>query len=277
MELDIVVHRNSEEVHQAIIQFAARRSYRLRQPWHIEGLRIEAPPAAISPRPSRGGDMFGLDLGNLEFWDSGEKPARIDVIIRRKSGKTRLKIGIGKNPESTKLAYELHSYLLDERSYDAACPPMCARCGTPVRNVLARYCGRCGQKLVMTEQDAPPAPAVRPKSTKAAVAVAAPPSIRVPAVKLGEASSAFERPVVVERDAEPAATTDQPIEETHAEPPEDDRSNAIETRPDDETPEEVEPACEEDDRIAGKVEAEVEDDEPDEAEESPPRRLLAED
>ncbi|MFQ5425399.1 MAG: hypothetical protein ACE5F9_15650, partial [Phycisphaerae bacterium] len=176
MDLDTYLDHGEEEVKQAIVQFAARRSYRLRQPWYLEGLRIELPPER-SPDERRG---------------------RVDIELKRKRGKTRLRITVGRGSESTKLAYDLQSYLQDDRAYHAQCPPMCPKCGSPVANLHARFCGRCGRQLV--------ASGVKESRPVASPARAAPPPVPSPPVSVAQAKP-LPSPVVVERDPmpEPAA------------------------------------------------------------------------
>ncbi len=140
--IELSVERGPQEVQQAIVQFAARRSYRLTKPWWIEGIRIEAPQKARPHKNEAGRGTFWASL-----WDLPQAP-RIEVVVKRKRGTSRLNISVSNHPESIQLAYELHTYLLDGRSYDGQCPPICPRCGNPVRTVTARYCGRCGQRLV---------------------------------------------------------------------------------------------------------------------------------
>ncbi len=147
--IELSVERGPQEVQQAMVQFAARRSYRLTKPWWIEGIRIEAPQKA---HPRKGEAGLGTFWASL--WDLPQAP-RIEVVVKRKRGTSRLKISVSNHPESIQLAYELHTYLLDERSYDGQCPPICPRCGNPVRTVTARYCGRCGQRLVPGSPAAP--------------------------------------------------------------------------------------------------------------------------
>lgn len=176
MDLDTYLDHGTDEVKQAIVQFAARRSYRLRQPWYLEGLRIEMPPGQ----------------------SSGDRRGRVDIELKRKRGKTRLRITVGRGSESAKLAYELQSYLQDDRAYHAQCPPMCPKCGRPVPNIHARYCGRCGRKLVTGNVEEP-----RPVAVQAR---AAPPPVPIPApnVIAKPQPETQQSPTTVERDVEAA-------------------------------------------------------------------------
>ncbi|MBK8270004.1 MAG: hypothetical protein IPK83_17580 [Planctomycetes bacterium] len=168
--LEIFIQHSKEDVESAIVQFVARRSYRLTKPWYLEGLRIEAPQLDKDGYANRG------------FWagmfDSPSTP-RIDVEPKRRRSGARVRIVIANTPESTRLAYELHAYLLDERSYERTIPPICPRCSSPIANITARYCGRCGHKLVVAAGD-PPArneilPNLIPFAGNAAKPFAAPP------------------------------------------------------------------------------------------------------
>ena len=252
MDLDTYLDHGHEDVKQAIVQFAARRSYRLRQPWYIDGLRIEMPPS----RPA------------------GDRAGRIDVELKRKRGKTRLRITVGRGSESTKLAYELQSYLQDDRAYHAQCPPMCLKCGSPVPNIQARYCGRCGGKLV-TDGVEEPLPAAAP-------AKVSPPAMPSRPVSVPQARP-MPTPVVVERDPipQPAATfteTTAPIlEEPEITPA---QSSAVQPTPAQPeralpaSPEAEEDAIDPPEQMPAEAEAEAESDLRDE---NRPRRALAED
>jgi ribosomal protein S27AE len=253
MDLDTYLDHGAEEVKQAVVQFAARRSYRLRKPWYIEGLRIESPSEASG--------------------DDGD--GRIDIELKRKRGKTRLRITVGRGSESTRLAYELQSYLQDDRAYHAQCPPMCPKCGRPIANLHARYCGRCGRKLVTGSVEAPP--------QVAAPARAAPPPVPSSPATLPRAVPS-RAPIVVEREttpepaaAKPEAELETPVveasgtaSETPADSPTVEESEGREpdlAEPETDAPEPPEAAA---------AEAEAES-EPDFHEENRPRRALAED
>ncbi len=117
------------------MQFAARRGYRLSVPWYLEGVRIEVPAPATEANGKRG--IWGLMVG-------APAPPRIDVELKGRRRATRVKITLGDNPDSIKLAYELQAYLHNEQAYVTQSPPMCPKCGSTVPNPIARYCGRCG-------------------------------------------------------------------------------------------------------------------------------------
>ncbi len=178
--IEIVIDRQRTEVDRAIVEFVARRSYNMTNPWYIEGLRIEAPRFA-GWRLEAEGIANQLDL-NIQrphkhsWWESLldlPQVPRIEIEIRRRRGRTVVKVKISNQPDSTKLAAELQTHLLDDRAYDAHCPSTCRACGAPIASVLARYCGRCGQQLLPTKADAP-------RLSRAATAMKSPPALTVP-------------------------------------------------------------------------------------------------
>ncbi len=143
--IEVTIKRTKDDVREALVQFCARRGYRLTDPWYLEGLRIEVP------------NRIRDDINKRGFWatvmDTPVMP-RIDVDIKRKrGGAARLKITFGDHNESVRLAYELQAYLNDDRAYEPACPPICTSCGNNVPNPIARYCGRCGYRFVADAGD----------------------------------------------------------------------------------------------------------------------------
>lgn len=137
--IDVTIQHSPDEVREAVVQFCARRCYRLTQPWYLEGIRIEAPLRNRDNADDRG------------FWATvmnSQVSPRVDVDIKKRRRNTsRVRITISDHDGSTRLAYELQAYLHDDRAYEAACPPVCPKCGTNVPNPVARYCGRCGHKF----------------------------------------------------------------------------------------------------------------------------------
>ncbi len=121
MSLDVRISRPTDQVQAALVQFAARRGYRLSHPAHVDGVVIEN--ASLTT------------------------PARIEAQIRSDGPAALVRLTFGDNPESVQLAYALQRYLADEKAYACECPPICPKCSTPVPNVAARYCGRCGAQL----------------------------------------------------------------------------------------------------------------------------------
>lgn len=166
MALDFIIERNRQAVDTAIMQFAARRSYRLTQPWYLDGVRIEATQAPMHSAPSSNltDKMAGIWTALTE---GDAKCPRIDVEVRDKRTRTKLKISVSDHPESVKLAYELHVYLMDNRAFSDQCPARCPKCGSPVPNVVARYCGRCGSQLTGNSLDTAPPPIPIPHNSLA--------------------------------------------------------------------------------------------------------------
>ncbi len=163
--IEIVIERPRTEVHRAIVQFVAQRSYRMTNPWWTEGLRIEAPQWAERRLGSEGvADPFdGVIRSSREktWWatllDLPQVP-RIELDIKRSRGCSVVKVKISDHSDSTKLAAELQAYLLDARAYNVSGLAACTACGASVSNIVARYCGRCGRELVATKKaDASPA------------------------------------------------------------------------------------------------------------------------
>jgi len=121
MALEMKLSQEPDRVHAALIQFAARRGYRLSHPAHLDGCTIEN---ASLPTP-----------------------ARVEVRVQARDGATVAALSFGDNPESVQLAYALQRYLADDKAYACECPPICPKCSTPVTNIVAKFCGRCGAQL----------------------------------------------------------------------------------------------------------------------------------
>lgn len=152
MGLEISVHRSQRDVEEAIVQFAARRSYRLTYPWHSDGPRIEILRDADPGRRHSAGDGPAQTGGSLSrllrrIFDVNQPP-RVDLELKRARGKTTVEVDLGSEHRSVQLAYALRAYLASEEAYACLCPAMCVACSAPVRNVTARYCGQCGKELV---------------------------------------------------------------------------------------------------------------------------------
>lgn len=137
--IEVTIQRPKDDVKEALVQFCARRGYRLSDPWYLEGLRIEIPDRLREKIQKRG------------FWATmtdAQTGPRIDVDVKRRRAKSsRVNINVGEHADSVRLAYELQAYLNDDRSYEAACPPICTSCGSNVPNPIARFCGRCGHQF----------------------------------------------------------------------------------------------------------------------------------
>ena len=139
--VDVSVRQSKNDVHMAIVQFVARRSYVLSQPWYIEGLRIEAPHGTTVHGVNAAGKMAAGSSRRREnkssggwwasMWDLPRCP-RIEVELSRRRSQTRVKIKLSNHPDSVLLAFELQAFLLDDRAYENPCPPMCPSCGRPL-------------------------------------------------------------------------------------------------------------------------------------------------
>jgi hypothetical protein len=123
MPLEITVDRTRADVNAAIVQFAARRGYRL--------------------SPSRGSGAL-----RIENHDDKAEPARLSIEFQWRRGKTVVAAKSDGNARSDKLLGELSAFLADDRVYQAATPAQCPKCGEPVTNVQASFCRRCGARLV---------------------------------------------------------------------------------------------------------------------------------
>lgn len=208
--IEVTIKRPKDAASEALVQFAARRGYRMTNPWYMEGVRIEAPPSAADPHAKRG------------FWATiSDTPsaARIDVELKNKRRATRVKISVSNHPDSIKLAYELQAYLNDERAYETECPPMCPTCGNSVPNPISRYCGRCGHRLVAGGDERPvlrPPPVVREHAAREL-----PPPLPVKNERATEKRREAERSaIVVERDEAPTEAADDWNNESPAPLPE---------------------------------------------------------
>jgi len=135
MALEVALEWNRDAVGNAIVQFAARRGYRLRPSHSGNAWRVEAEESA-----------------------GGGRPVRVDVALHWRLGRTILSGRTDGTPRSMQLFGELSSFLSDRRVYDDPPPAHCPRCGVAVANIRACYCGRCGAKL-SREEGCPSEPA----------------------------------------------------------------------------------------------------------------------
>ncbi len=162
MGLTVSVNRKKADVREAILQFAARRSYRLSYPWYLDGARIEdrrSRDAERRPHSQRRWQSIPerVSQGVWRLLDF-DAPPRIEVAVRPRLGRTDVRITLGSHPASVEMAYALRAYLSNNRAYECLCPPMCPTCTAPVANVMARYCGRCGRELLPSAVDIAPPP-----------------------------------------------------------------------------------------------------------------------
>lgn len=150
MAMEVTVDRRKAEVQGAILQFAARREYRLFNAWWLDGQRLETQdaPESVRRRPTSARSRVVAVFRRI--FDVEQRP-RIDIELKSRRGKTTVLMNIGSHRKSVHLAYELRSYLEDERGYLCECPPMCPRCSAVVRNMTACFCGRCGESLTAAE------------------------------------------------------------------------------------------------------------------------------
>lgn len=156
MALKFNIDRSPSDVQAAMLQFAARRSYRLFTPWWIDGQRVEIPPPPESDRATRArmpllGRLFaGLRTG----LDLDGRP-RVDVELKTRKNKTLVSMNLNSHERSVQLAHDLRSFLSEPRAYESECPALCPRCSAAVSNMSARYCGRCGLQFAEAKQRTP--------------------------------------------------------------------------------------------------------------------------
>ncbi|MCA9254541.1 MAG: hypothetical protein KDA33_02840 [Phycisphaerales bacterium] len=143
--IEVTIQHSRDDIREAIVQFCARRGYRLTNPWYLEGVRIEIPNRIREAIEKRGFWATVMDVQTVP---------RIDVDVkRRRARSSRVKISVGDHADSVRLAYELQAYLNDDRAYEPECPPVCPSCGSNVANPMARYCGRCGHRFAKGKAD----------------------------------------------------------------------------------------------------------------------------
>ncbi len=126
MALEVAIEWNRDAVGGAVVQFAARRGYRL--------------------VPARGGNAWRIETRPEGAADGGE-PARLDVTLHWRLGRTILAGRTDGTSRSMQLFGELTSFLSDRQVYESPPPAHCPQCGDAVSNIRASYCGRCGAKL----------------------------------------------------------------------------------------------------------------------------------
>jgi ribosomal protein L37AE/L43A len=147
--LEAAVDHSKDQVRRAIMQFAARRGCKVTTPWYAECLRIEAESEA-APGLHRGVDdgISGmLQMASTYFLDKPKHRAYVDVELSRKRGQTIAAISFGEHPRSSSLGAMLEAFLMDDAAYETKTPAACPSCTTPVVNLRATYCGRCGHQL----------------------------------------------------------------------------------------------------------------------------------
>ncbi|HPF37112.1 MAG TPA: hypothetical protein P5081_00295 [Phycisphaerae bacterium] len=204
--IEVTIQHSKDDIREAIVQFCARRGYRLTNPWYLEGVRIEIPNRIREAIEKRGFWATVMDVQTVP---------RVDVDVkRRRARSSRVKISVGDHADSVRLAYELQAYLNDDRAYEPECPPVCPSCGSNVANPMARYCGRCGHRFAKGKADDGRDDVLRPPPV-VAYEKSAPPIEHALDVVADEAATpetpnevaedAQPTSVIVERDAAPAS------------------------------------------------------------------------
>lgn len=210
MAFDVMVDCSKDRARWALMQFALRRGLRIVEPWYLDGVRIEGPPA-----PSRGGwDSHRPSWGDrvntfLLNWPS-DRPA-VDIEFSRKKGRTVVSLSPGSREDCLMLAHRIEAYLRDEAAQAEGSPAVCPTCQAPVEVVTASYCARCGKRLSMSAADYPP------KRRKQSVAASSPEEKRSPADERRERA-----------DVSPAASRPIPVETVEASEPQIERGMTIE-------------------------------------------------
>jgi len=146
MAIKIPVPRSREDVHAALLQFAARRGYTVSNPWWLDGIRIEDMRGQSAVSPSAPPEGFWAWLSS-RF--SVALPPRVDIEISRKRSRTILSLSVARTVQSAHLAYALQAYLKDAAVYELPTPVACPNktCAASITNLRALFCGRCGEPL----------------------------------------------------------------------------------------------------------------------------------
>lgn len=222
MAFDVMVDCSKDRARWALMQFALRRGMRIIEPWYLDGVRIEGPPAPPrggweTHRPSWG-DRVNTFLLN---WPS-DRPA-VDIEFSRKKGRTVVSLSPGSREDCLMLAHRIEAYLRDAAAQAVQSPAVCPTCQAPVEVVTASYCARCGKRLSLSTADYPPQ---RRKQTAAASSLADEQS------GVEERSAADERSVMGDASAPadglPAASRPISVESAVASEPQIERGVAIE-------------------------------------------------
>jgi len=155
--LEAAVDHSKDHVRRAIMQFAARRGCKVTTPWYAECLRVEA--ESDDPAAQFGSVEDGisgmLQMASTYLLDKPKHRAYVDVELSRKRGRTIVAITFGKHPRSSVLGATLEAFLMDDAAYETKTPAACPSCTTPVVNLRATYCGRCGHQLTSGATKAP--------------------------------------------------------------------------------------------------------------------------
>lgn len=222
MAFDVFVDCSKDRARWALMQFALRRGMRIVEPWYLDGVRIEGPPA-----PSRGvwekhhGSWWDRVGSMFLNWPT-DRPA-VDVEFSRKKGRTVVSLSPGSREDCLMLAHRIEAFLRDEAGQAARSPAVCPTCQAPVEVVTANYCARCGKRLSMNAADYPP------QRRKQATAVSSPVEEQSPAEEwsaVGERN--VEAAASAPASASPVSSRPIPVESAGASEPRIERGVAIE-------------------------------------------------
>lgn len=154
MALEIAVNQTLEQVHAALLQFAAQRGYALTRPSRRPDLVHLEAPCPPAEKPLRGVQgRSAAEAAELittvlqEGLTSGPTPMRVDLSLFWRRGKTILAFESGQGRGQLRLVEELRSFLTAAPATVGTSTVVCPQCGTPVTNTLAKFCGRCGKQI----------------------------------------------------------------------------------------------------------------------------------
>lgn len=145
-------------VRGAVLQYVARKGYALGQkPEFNQSLVIE-----------RRATSDELGLTESEKYNYQRDPDKADVIIlwvrvdflaSEESTATLVRLRFKNTNLDTAMAFDVQGYLLDARSYALERPHTCPRCSSTIRDITARFCGKCGENLLrLPSTDESPVP-----------------------------------------------------------------------------------------------------------------------
>lgn len=149
MSLEFAIERTKDQVRRAAFQFAARRAFRVTEPWYLDGFRVESAAGPLDRNNDQPPDMLSgmLDAATTFFLDKPKYRAYVDVELSRKRGQTIVSVKFGEHPHSAAIGTALQAFLCDESVFVTKTPVICPGCTTPVVNIRANFCGRCGKPL----------------------------------------------------------------------------------------------------------------------------------
>lgn len=146
MALEFAIERPKDAIRRATLQFAARRGLRVSEPWYLDGLRLEMGDGSERPGEAEDVDMLSgmLNAATSFLLEKPRNRAYVDIELSRKRGQTIVLVKFGEHPQSAVIASALQAFLHDDAVFSARIPVVCSNCTTPVVNIRANYCGRCG-------------------------------------------------------------------------------------------------------------------------------------